>query len=376
MSQRSNILSRADMAPITDLNLRLSVLEQKGQYFRNPVKAFIATNGPAGYGARISFQIYLTKGLQSIEILRNTSRDFGSAVVLQSYSISEVAINKPISYYDHDKAIIPPAVPSPAYYWIRSIPYPSKFQPIVQGPQIVTIQPVGNTSITATNDPSNTTNGATVDSIDAGSNATIRIYGTGGVGTSWTRNSGYGATPTFPPGTLFGQAYTTAYYVMWTGPTPTYPGASYQAFTSLPSALPDNYVFVGKVTTVAAGGTGGSSGGGGGGRGPGGCCEVGTPLKFPPGSEVDLEVVPCEDWIEIWTDGRRRVRVHPDTLVSVFRRAKALQLGDLLELEEGKIDRLFSAQVFHRSSQKMVVRVRPQGTYYGGGLRLHNLKPI
>lgn len=373
---KSNVLSRADMAPITDLNLRLSVIEQKGQYFRNPVKAFIATNGPGALGARVSFQLYLTKGVQSVEILRNASRDFGSAVVLQSYNISELTANKPIAYYDHDKAIIPAAAPLSVYYWIRAIPYPSKFQPITQGPQIVVIQPVGDTTIIPTNDPSNTTNGATVDSIDAGTSATARIYGTGGVGSSWTRNTGYGATPMFPPGIVAGLAYSTAYYVMWTGPTPGYPGASYQAFTSLPSALHDNYVFAGKVTTVAAGGGGGSSGGGGGGRGPGGCCEVGTPLKFPPDSEVELEVVPCEEWIEIWTDGRRRIHVHPDTLVSVFCKASELEMGDILELEEGKFDYVFSALGHRRSSQKMVVRVRPQGTYFGGGIRLHNMKPL
>lgn len=373
---KSNVLSRADMATTTDLQLRLSVLEQKGQYFRNPIKAFIGTNGPGAFGAKVSFQVYLTRGVQSVEILRNTSRDFGSAVVLQSYNISELTANKPIAYYDHDKAIIPASAPLSVYYWIRAIPYPSKFQPIVQGPQIVVIQPVGDTTILPTNDPSNTTNGATVDSIDAGTSATARIYGTGGVGSSWTRNTGYGGQPMFPAGTIAGLAYSTAYYVMWTGPTPGYPGAAYQAFTSLPSALPDNYVFAGKVTTVAAGGGGGSSGGGGGGRGPGGCCEVGTPLEFPQGSRVQMEVLPCDLWVELRTKEGKKIRVAYGTLVSTFKKAEDLEVGDLVEVENGGTDRLMMSLHVSAMSQKMRVRVLPGGTYFGGGIRLHNMKQL
>ena len=84
----------------------------------------------------------------------------------------------------------------------------------------------------------------------------------GGVGSSWTRYTGQGIQ-TFPAGTITGLAYTTTYYVVWTG-------SAYQAFTSLPSALSDSYVFAGKPTTVAAGGTGGAPGGGGSGAGNGG----------------------------------------------------------------------------------------------------------
>jgi hypothetical protein len=110
--------------------------------------------------------------------------------------------------------------------------------------------------------PLNSTNNATVDSIDAGSSATARIYGPGGVGSAWMRFSGQGTT-SFPAGSITGLAYSTAYYVMWTG-------SAYQAFTQLSQALVDSYVFVGKVTTVASGGGGGSSGGGGTGGGNGG----------------------------------------------------------------------------------------------------------
>src|SRR2546430_14612902 len=79
---------------------------------------------------------------------------------------------------------------------------------------------------------------------------------------------------TFAAGTIAGLAYSTDYFVMWTG-------TSYQAYTSFNSVLPDNWVFAGKVTTVAAGGSGGSSGGGGAtGGGPGGG-GAGAPRAIP-----------------------------------------------------------------------------------------------
>jgi len=119
----------------------------------------------------------------------------------------------------------------------------------------------------ALNDSSytNTTNFATVDSVDAGTSATVRIYGPGGVGTSWTRVTGYGATLTFAGGQILGLAYSTTYFVFWDSI-----GLLYRAFTTIPPTLPDAYVWAGKVVTVASGGGGGTGGGGGSSGGSGG----------------------------------------------------------------------------------------------------------
>ena len=114
------------------------------------------------------------------------------------------------------------------------------------------------------NAPFNNTNFATVDSIDAGADATIRIYGTGGVGSSWTRTTGYG-NETYAAGTILHKSYTTKYWIVWD-----VANQAYVALTSAPASLPDNFVFAGVVTTVAAGGGGGTSGGGGGTGGTGG----------------------------------------------------------------------------------------------------------
>lgn len=114
------------------------------------------------------------------------------------------------------------------------------------------------------NSPSNTTNQATVDSFDAGTDATIRIYGTGGPGSSWTSPRGFG-TITLAGGSIPHKSYNTIYYVVWDTV-----GLQYLAFTSFPSVLPDNFAWAGKVTTVIPGGTGGTGGGGGSTGGGGG----------------------------------------------------------------------------------------------------------
>jgi len=112
---------------------------------------------------------------------------------------------------------------------------------------------VGSSALSS-NVPLNSTNSATVDSVDAGSSATIRVYGPGGTGSAWQRFAGQG-TATFPAGSITGLAYSTPYYVVWNG-------SAYLAEAQQSSAMNDAYVFVGRPTTVAAGGSGGASGGG------------------------------------------------------------------------------------------------------------------
>lgn len=125
----------------------------------------------------------------------------------------------------------------------------------------------------ATNGMLNTSNAATVDSVDNGTNANIRIYGTGGVGSSWIHFDGQNNQTSIPAGTIVGVAYTTTFLVYYNPAS-----GAYQAFnksTQYPSSLFDPLIWAGQVTTVASGGGGGTTGGGGGsdggsggGRGP------------------------------------------------------------------------------------------------------------
>lgn len=103
-----------------------------------------------------------------------------------------------------------------------------------------------------TNSTTNVTNTATLDSIDAGSNATVRIYGPGGLGSTYTRVTGFG-TRTRPSGSIAGVAYLTLYAVLYDTIN-----QIYLATTSYSATLPDNYEWVGTLTTTAHGGASGS----------------------------------------------------------------------------------------------------------------------
>jgi hypothetical protein len=94
------------------------------------------------------------------------------------------------------------------------------------------------------NTPANTSNNATVDSIDTGTATLIRIYGPGGVGTAYDRLTGFG-TLTRPNGTIGGIAYLTPCVVMWTG-------TAFVIATNYPATLPDDYEPVGGLTTTGA----------------------------------------------------------------------------------------------------------------------------
>ncbi|HVB35390.1 MAG TPA: hypothetical protein VNJ52_13600 [Patescibacteria group bacterium] len=219
------------------------------------------------------------------------------------------------------------------------------------------------------NAPSNAVNNATADSIDAGSSATVRVYGPGGIGSSWTQDYGQGARA-FPAGTITGLAYATTYYIAWDTAR-----QMFVAGANLSEVISDSYAFVGKLTTVASGGVGGSSGGGGASFGPGGCTEVGTPLEFPGGATARVKIEPCGDWIEIELESGQRLAMARGTLVSVFRRAEELRPGELVEIgREGSVSAIAKAGRSWRASQKMVVSVRPQGTYWANGIRVHNMK--
>ncbi len=107
----------------------------------------------------------------------------------------------------------------------------------------------------------NTTNDATADSIDAGSDATVRIYGPGGVGSNWTRYRNGVAIASHAAVTFIGKSYATRYYIGFN----TLIG-SWLISTSYKDVTGD-YMVVFSVLTVSAGGAGGASGGGSGGSG-------------------------------------------------------------------------------------------------------------
>ncbi len=89
----------------------------------------------------------------------------------------------------------------------------------------------------------NQSNYATVDSVAAGATATVRIYGSGGVGTAWTSILGNGSK-VIASGTILNVAYGASGFVVWDG-------QKYQLKPQLAQTFPDTWVPVGKVSVIA-----------------------------------------------------------------------------------------------------------------------------
>jgi hypothetical protein len=101
---------------------------------------------------------------------------------------------------------------------------------------------------------SSTHNNAVIDSVVSGSTATVRIYGPGGVGSSYSEYMG-SQTLSLPAASFTGQAFSTAYSLIWNTATSTY-------ILTTGSPTSDSYVLVGRATTCNSRGTGGINGGG------------------------------------------------------------------------------------------------------------------
>lgn len=133
----------------------------------------------------------------------------------------------------------------------------------------------------------------------------------------------------------------------------------------------DGEGFVGMAQVNAGGG--GTGGGGGGGTG--GCCEMGTPLEFPENSRFSMKIEDCDLWVRITLNSGKELVVAKDTLVSVFKPAQLLEPCDLVEVGQiGMFESVASITEESRPSKKMNIRVFPHGTYWGNGIRLHNIK--
>lgn len=88
----------------------------------------------------------------------------------------------------------------------------------------------------------NQSNFATVDSVAAGGAATVRIYGSGGVGTNWTSILG-NSSKVIPSGTILNVGYGSNGFVAWDG-------SKYQFKPGLTQTFPDTWIPVGAVSVI------------------------------------------------------------------------------------------------------------------------------
>jgi hypothetical protein len=91
----------------------------------------------------------------------------------------------------------------------------------------------------------NQSNYCTVDSIAAGGAATVRAYGSGGPGSSWTSILGT-TSKVIPGGSVLNVAYGSNLYVAWTG-------SVYAVKPALTQVFPDGWIPAGKVSVISSG---------------------------------------------------------------------------------------------------------------------------
>ena len=254
---------------------------------------------------------------------------------------------------------------------------------IYSDPQTCGVIPIWSGQIRAIrqmpNAQTNCTNFAYVDSQVAGDYATIRVYGAGGVGTPWYRNVGGSHDGPYPAATLTNQPQGMVLDVYYNISTQAY--VVIDPSTNFPYSLMDHLVFAGELTTATGTSTGTTGGGGSAGGGGGqryGCVEEGTPVEFCAGAEVEEKLLPCDEWVVLEFAGEESISMHPETLVSTFKRAIDLAPGDKIEVGqygEWRID--FQTRYERRNGVKVSRRVKPHGTYFAGSakVRVHNMKP-
>jgi hypothetical protein len=100
-----------------------------------------------------------------------------------------------------------------------------------------------SSAATGSNLSLNQSNYATVDSVAGGATATVRVYGSGGAGTSWASILGANSK-VIPSGTIMNVAYAASGFVVWDG-------QKYQMKSQLAQTFPDTWVPVGKVSVIA-----------------------------------------------------------------------------------------------------------------------------
>jgi len=100
-----------------------------------------------------------------------------------------------------------------------------------------------SSAATASNLSLNQSNYATVDSVAGGGTATVRVYGSGGAGTSWASVLGSNSK-VIPAGTIMNVAYAANGFVVWDG-------QKYQMKPQLAQTFPDTWLPVGKVSVIA-----------------------------------------------------------------------------------------------------------------------------
>lgn len=274
--------SKAQQRQIDVLHNDIAQVIKVGRIPTVPVASLSATSDLKTRGAAITFQIFALEGIDSFVLMRNFSRDPGSAQLIHTWPATSLKTTPQVfpvtlKYTDADSAIAGKI----AFYWIKTIPVSQKTQGNValSGPmefdasnlpsalQITADYAIGQ-AYTPTTSPVGAVTGIPANS------ASI-IIGAFQIQYPFdANNDGVPDLISYNGGTITPLLDATKYYVYFDDPTYAGGTQTYIASLSNPDVTSSLHrQYVGSVTTPAHGG-GGTSGGGGG----GGPCFTGNTL--------------------------------------------------------------------------------------------------
>jgi hypothetical protein len=138
------------------------------------------------------------------------------------------------------------AIPGTTYYWrVRSTYNRKNFNAYRLASTVPVASGLQSSSAVSNNVALNQSNYAYVDSVDAGTSANVRVYGSGGPGSAWVGMKGTQQTR-YPSATIINVPYLSEWFVAWDG-------SQYRLLPNLPGVFPDEWVLVGKVSVVGSG---------------------------------------------------------------------------------------------------------------------------
>ncbi len=205
----------------------------------------VDANGGAFTAPPAASQLSVSGANGSFSISITTARGAGNAPVYQEISSSPQAnFASGVTVYPvstNTSYVLPN--PGATLYWrLRSSYNQTQWSSYLVQPGAISSGLVSSAA-SGSNLSLNQSNYATVDSIAAGGTATVRVYGSGGVGSSWTSILGNNSR-VIASGTILNVAYSTNGFVVWDG-------QKYQLKPQLGQTFPDTWVPVGKVSVIA-----------------------------------------------------------------------------------------------------------------------------
>ena len=123
-------------AVLQDLTTKVEGLTSPGPAFTDPTTKFILSQGPDSGHVQIAYRTATTPGIKSVQIYRNLSQDFGSAILLTELPASQ-SEGVDANYADISTTI----AGKKTFYWLRIMPTNLNAAPIIHSPQSIVAPP-------------------------------------------------------------------------------------------------------------------------------------------------------------------------------------------------------------------------------------------